>query len=249
MQNTLENKPSKMPRVVAYLRVSTNEQAESGAGLDAQLHACRTFADRAGFEWIGHQSDEGIGGATAIERRPALLAALAGLEAGDVFLVAKRDRIGRDPILVAMIESLVGRAGARIVSAAGEGTDGDGPGDILMRRIIDAFAEFERLLIRSRTLSAMESLKRRGRKAGTVPYGWRAVDDGTPSKSGGMAAKLVEDLEELKVIGIIAGLDHSGLSLRQIANYLDAHRIRSRSGRPWSYSSIRAILRRGDRTP
>lgn len=59
-----------------------------------------------------------------------------------MLIVAKRDRLGRDPMVVAMIESAVKRKGARIVSAAGEGTDSDSPTDILMRRMVDAFAEY-----------------------------------------------------------------------------------------------------------
>jgi DNA invertase Pin-like site-specific DNA recombinase len=60
-----------------------------------------------------------------------------------VLLVAKRDRIGRlDPLPMAMIESAVRRKRARIVSAAGEGTENDDPSSILMRRMIDAFAEY-----------------------------------------------------------------------------------------------------------
>ena len=42
---------------------------------------------------------------------------------GDVLIVAKRDRLGRDVLNVAMFERLAERKGARIVSAAGEGTD------------------------------------------------------------------------------------------------------------------------------
>ena len=42
-------------------------------------------------------------------------------------------------------------------SAAGEGTDTDGPTDILMRRIVDAFGEYERLIIKARTKAALRS--------------------------------------------------------------------------------------------
>jgi hypothetical protein len=53
-----------------------------------------------------------------------------------VLLVAKRDRLGRDVLNVAMIERLLERKCARVVSAAGEGTEDDGPTSILMRQII-----------------------------------------------------------------------------------------------------------------
>jgi DNA invertase Pin-like site-specific DNA recombinase len=100
-----------------------------------------------------------------------LLEAIASLNKGHVLFVANLDRIGRDPILVAMIEAAVRRRGARIVSAAVEGTEGDGPSDILMRRIVDAFAEYERLVIKARTKAALQPKEGCGEKTGgAVPY-------------------------------------------------------------------------------
>ena len=105
--------------IVAYLRVSTLSQAESGAGLAAQEDACR----RAAPSLASVYRDEGVSGSTGLDKRPALLAAIGELGKGDALLVAKRDRLGRDPLAVAMIESAVKRKGAKIISAAGEGTD------------------------------------------------------------------------------------------------------------------------------
>src|SRR5436190_2047236 len=82
----------KIMRAVFYRRCSSDEQAESGAGLGAQLDACRAHADRAGLEVAGDFSDEGIGGAAPIDKRPGLLDALALVGKGDVLLVAKRDQ-------------------------------------------------------------------------------------------------------------------------------------------------------------
>jgi DNA invertase Pin-like site-specific DNA recombinase len=90
------------------------------------------------------------------------------LKPGDSLLVAKRDRLGRDPIVVAMIESAVVRKGARIVSAAGEGTEGDEPSHVLMRHLIDAFAEYERLIIVARTKAALQAKKARGERVGYI---------------------------------------------------------------------------------
>lgn len=83
--------------------------------------------------------------------------ALSILGSGDVLLVAKRDRLGRDPLIVALIEAAVSRKGCRIVSAAEEGTASDGPTDVLMRRMVDSFAEYERLVIKSRTRAALDA--------------------------------------------------------------------------------------------
>ena len=154
---------------LAYLRVSTDQQTDSGAGLEAQYEACR----KAAGELAGVYRDAGVSGSTGLDKRPALLEAIGVLNPGDVLLVAKRDRLGRDPLVVAMIESAVQRKGARIMSAAGEGTGSDSPSDILMRRIIDAFAEYERLIIGARTKAALRAKKARGERVGGIPYGYQ----------------------------------------------------------------------------
>ena len=111
-----------------------------------------------------------MSGGLALEKRTILLDALAALAKGDILLVAKRDRLSRGEMMTtAMIEAAVKRAGARIVSAAGEGTESDDPASVLMRRIVDAFGEYERLLIKARTCAARRAKKARGERTGQVP--------------------------------------------------------------------------------
>lgn len=212
----------------AYLRVSTEQQTQSGAGLDAQLDDCT----RAAGNLSGVFRDEGVSGKTGLDKRPALLDAIAELEKGDTLIVAKRDRLGRDPLVVAMIESAVKRKGARIVSAAGEGTDSDSPSDILMRRLVDAFAEYERLVIGARTKAALQAKKSRGERTGSIPYGYRC-DDGT---------NLTPDTDEQDVIAQVQQLQTEGLSLRAIAARLTAANRPSRGGAAWHPQTIKNIL-------
>jgi len=122
----------------AYLRVSTQEQAESGLGLEAQVAAITKAFGEPGAVY----SDEGISGSKA--DRPALGELLDSLQPGDVVAVAKRDRLARDLFLTLWVEKEAKKAGARIVSAAGEGTENDDPASGLMRHMVDAFAEYER---------------------------------------------------------------------------------------------------------
>ena len=156
----------------------------------------------AGAAVVGPFSDESVSGAAGLDKRPRLLDAIAELGQGDVLLVAKRDRIARDPIVCAMIEAVVSRKGARIVSAAGEGTEGDNPTDVLMRRIVDAFAEYERLLIAARTRAAMQAKARRGERCGTIRFGFDLGADGT---------KLVANDAEQRAVGIIREMRTPGI--------------------------------------
>lgn len=211
----------------AYTRVSTEQQTQSGAGLDAQHDACL----RAAGTLTGVYRDEGVSGSTGLDKRPALLELIAALDKGDTLIVAKRDRLGRDPLVVAMIESAVKRKGARIVSAAGEGTDSDSPTDILMRRMVDAFAEYERLVIGARTKAALQAKKARGERTGSIPYGYRC-EDGT---------NLTPDADEQDIIQQVLHLQAEGLSLRAIAARLTALGKTSR-GSAWHPQTIKNIL-------
>jgi len=231
-------------RAVVYLRVSTDEQAASGLGLDAQRHACEVWAGREGCPAVGPFEDD-VSGAAPLDKRAGLLDALAALEPGDVLIVAKRDRLGRDPINVAMIESAAGRKGCRVVSAAGEGTADDDPSSVLMRRMIDAFAEYERLIIKARTRAALAAKRRRGERTGQTPYGMAVVDDGRRSKKSNLPVALVPDPAEAAIVAEVKTLAAAGWSLRKIAGELDARGVRPKSGGPnWSHTSIRVLIRR-----
>ena len=231
-------------RALACLRVSTDDQAEAGNGLNAQLDSCRQWCAREGREFVGPFLDEGISGAAPLDKRPGLLDALGQLGAGDVLLVAKRDRLGRDPLVVAMIEAGAARKGARVVSAAGEGTDNDDPTNVLMRRIVDAFAEYERLVIKARTKAALGAKRRRGERTGAVPLGYVVTDDGRRSKKGRPLA-LAEVPAELAALATIRGLRAEGLGPRAIAREMTARKVPTKTGRRvWSESTVRGILAR-----
>lgn len=233
-----------MPRAIIYCRVSTAGQAESGAGLGAQEDAARRHAERAGLGVLGPFADEGVGGATPLDGRPALIEALAHFTPGDVLLVAKRDRLGRDPIVVAVIEAAVAKRGGRVVSCAGEGTEGDDPASILMRRVIDAVAEHERLINKVRTRSALLAKRLRGERTGSVPFGYALVDDGRRSKTEQPVA-LVADPAEQATVALIRDLHDAGWPLRRIAAELGRRGIPpKKGGASWSTGSLARILER-----
>lgn len=223
-------------RAVLYLRVSTEEQAKSGLGLEAQHAACLAYARDVLRLPIGPEHvDKNVSGKTPPSGRKALTAALADLQPGDVLLVAKRDRLARDDFAMAMIQHEVGKRSARIASAAGEGTDSEEPGAILMRRMIDAFSEHERLVIAARTKAALRAKLARGERLGAVPYG------SARNPAGGDG--LVPVPEEQAALAMIRAMRAGGASLRAIAAELTKQGIRPRRGKAWQASSLRSILR------
>lgn len=219
---------------IMYIRVSTGEQAESGAGLAAQVAAIEGFAARAGITITGRFEDAGLSGAAGIEDRPGLAAAVGALRRGDVLMVAKRDRLGRDVMLTMTIERTVGRRGASVVSCDGIG-NGDGAADQFMRTVMDAAAQFERGLIRARTRAAMGAKRKAGERTGELPFGWALGTDG----------KLVPVAQEQEVIARIEALRADGMSFRAIAQVLtDAGIITKKGVSKWTHTTVRSILQR-----
>lgn len=219
---------------IAYIRVSTADQAESGAGLAAQVAAINAFAKRHGLTITETFEDAGISGAAGLEDRPGLAAAIGRLRRGDVLLIAKRDRLGRDVLNVMMAEKVIAKRGASVVSADGVG-NGDGAADQFMRSIMDAAAAFERNLIRARTKAAMAAKRKAGERVGEVPFGWTIDAEG----------RLVEDADEQNVLAKIVACRQAGMSLRKIAAILtESGCVTKKGGTAWSHSTVQSILER-----
>ena len=218
-------------RAVAYLRVSTEDQA---LGPEAQRAAIEGWAARQGVRVLSWHIDQGVGGATPIEDRPGLLAALRDLEDLDAGLVvvAKWDRLARDIMVAAMVERMVERVGARIVSADGVGV-GDGPEAALMRAMVQAFAAYERALIRARTSAALRALRAKGQRAGEVPMGYRLGED---------KKALLEDAGEVEAIGQARKLRSEGWSFRRIATEMERRGLRPRGTR-WHAMTVSRMVR------
>jgi DNA invertase Pin-like site-specific DNA recombinase len=162
------------------------------------------------------------------------LEAIAGLDKGDVLLVAKRDRLGRDPIAVAMIEAAIKRKGARVVSAAGEGTESDDPTAVLMRRIVDAFSEYERLVIGARTKAGLQAKKRRGERVGQIPLGHDLADD---------RKRLVANPDEQQAITTVRTLRAEGRTIRGIVDEMNARGIPTKENGRWHIPTVARILK------
>jgi site-specific DNA recombinase len=224
----------KSRKAIGYVRVSTDQQADSGLGLDAQRQTLRAAADRLGLPLATIYEDAGLSGSLSLEDRPGLLEVVAAVGRGDTLLVAKRDRLGRDVVAVAMIERLVTRKGARVVSAAGEGTDSDEPTALLLRRIVDAFSEYERLLAGARTKAALRAKRAQGLRAGNVPFGFSLGADGR---------SLVPCASERATLAVIAECREAGYSLRDIAEELNRRGLRTRSGAAWRHEYVANLLR------
>jgi DNA invertase Pin-like site-specific DNA recombinase len=149
-----------MPRVALYARVSTQEQH-----VEPQLHALRSYAEARGLEVGGEYLDEGISGAE--DRRPALdrLVADARRRMFDFIACVKLDRLARSVHHLTSLAREFQALGIDLV-VLDQAIDTSTPAGRLLFHVLGSIAEFERDLIRERTVAGMTSAKRRGARIG-----------------------------------------------------------------------------------
>jgi DNA invertase Pin-like site-specific DNA recombinase len=226
-------KIGRIVRIIGYIRVSTDQQVESGLGLQAQKNAITEYATKMNAHECEIFSDEGFSGSLALDKRPGMLEAIGALKKGSILVVAKRDRIGRDPLVMAMIESAVKRKGAKIISTAGEGTETDDPSSIFMRRLVDAFGEYERLIIGTRTKAALKIKKDKGQRVGHIPFGKKLADDGI---------HLEPNHDEVEILHVMSKLKAKNIPIRTIAKSMNSNEQFNR-GAVWNHASVHRMLK------
>ena len=219
---------------IGYMRCSTQEQASEGVSLDAQRAQLEAWAKREGTRLVSVFADESVSGGAPIDKRPGLLKALEAVKRDTVLVVVKRDRLARDAFLSAWLEKEIKRRRGRIVSIAGEGTESDDPSAMLMRRLVDAFSEYERSVIRARTRAAMQHKRANGQLVGTIPYGFDLDPDGRT---------LVANETEQAILADIRANRSNGWTLQRIATDLSDRGIPTKKGlRRWSHQAVAYML-------
>jgi DNA invertase Pin-like site-specific DNA recombinase len=210
-----------MKTLIAYYRVSTQAQGRSGLGLEAQRDAVRAFATAEGAEVVFEYTEVETGkGADALDRRPQLAAALKHAKKEKAAVcVAKLDRLSRD---VAFIASLMVQKVPFIVAALGTNADP------FMLHIYAALAEQERRMISDRTKVALAGAKARG-----VQLGNQAQADRNRHEAAQRANVLSP---------IFAAF--AGQSAGAIARELNARKIGTPTGAPWSAKTVIRVQER-----
>src|SRR5262245_37985651 len=145
--------------LVAYLRVSTDRQAERGHGLDVQRDTITKWSVANDHRIAMWTQDEGVSGANSLDTRRGLYEACGALQSTSAsgLVVYRLDRLARDLILQETLIGMVWKSGGRVYStSAGEDQyldsshESDDPSRKLVRQILGAVAEYERAMIRLR---------------------------------------------------------------------------------------------------
>jgi site-specific DNA recombinase len=221
-------------RAIAYLRVSTEKQADEGVSLDAQRAKVLAYAQLYDLELVDVVVDAGES-AGSLER-PGLRRALKALKRGEAaaLLVVKLDRLTRSVRdLGLLIEQHFGTKGAVLLSVS-EQIDTRSAAGRLVLNVLTAVGQWEKEAIAERTSAALQHKSQAGEfVGGAPPYGMRLAADGV---------HLEADPAEHAVIARTAELRRAGLSLRDVAAELAAEGKLSRSGRPFAAAQIARML-------
>lgn len=146
--------------IIGYLRVSTEEQARSGLGMDAQRSRIEDEAKRRGWD-VQYLSDDGYTASNL--NRPALATALFALRNGeaDALVVSKLDRLSRSLMDFASLMETA-RSQRWAVIALDLGVDMSTPSGEMLANVLASFAQYERRLISQRTTDALAALRAKG---------------------------------------------------------------------------------------
>lgn len=147
-----------MPRVFAYCRVSTPDQTTEN-----QLQEIAG----AGFAVAPQRAiTETISGSVEASQRPGFASLLVKMEAGDVLVVTKLDRLGRNAMDVRATMDRLEAMGIRVHCLALGGMDLTSPAGKMTMGVINAVAEFERDLLIERTQAGLSRAKAEGKTLG-----------------------------------------------------------------------------------
>lgn len=222
-------------KVLAYMRVSTKEQASDSAfGIEAQKDIIESWEKQTGHTIPKFYIDKGYSGST--QDRPKLQTMLQDIKHMpdvDAVVVPKFDRWARDTFLHLYLEKELKVQEVELMSATEDSMNNDDPTTRFQRTLMSAMAEYEREMIRIR----MEGGRRQkaesgGHATGRIPYGYRKGEDG-----------LEIHPREAECVKQIFRLRNDGMSLRKIANIVNSLGYSTKKGNDFRAKTVSRILK------
>ena len=215
-----------MEQYIAYYRVSTPRQGQSGLGLEAQRTAVLSFLNARSLHKEFTDVETGKN-----DVRPELLKAIdLAKQTNSTLLIAKLDRLSRN---LTFISTLIDTKVKFICADMPDANE-------LTIHIFGALAQWERKRISSRTKDALAELRKRGKKLGSPQNFTDNVRKMGPKK---MTDKANSNPNNLKSKKLVQLLSRDGKSLRQIANELNEAGFRTSQGKYFKPEQVRRLAR------
>jgi DNA invertase Pin-like site-specific DNA recombinase len=222
--------------MIAYYRVSTKKQGDSGNGLEAQKATVAAHVAKNGCELVAEYVEVETGKKHDLDNRPALRKAVAHAKrAKAVLVVAKLDRLLRSTVVHAMLKT----SGLKFVCC-------DQPdANELTLDILAAVAANEVRTIAERTRAGLAVVKAKGTKLGSHRDGYKPMTEearslGRAASAKVRAAQTREAYDDL--FAMVESLRTQGSSLRAIATTLNAEGYETRTGKRWNPVQVSRVL-------
>jgi len=219
-------------RAVIYVRVSTDKQAASGVGGEAQEQACRKYCELRGLEVLEVVADSAVSGMEEAAKRPGLqrVIEIIGSHAkGDVLVVVyKLDRLARSQRIIWELLDPRGKFGLPLASATQDFNTATPIGRAMVG-MLGVWAELDWENIRDRNMAMQRAARARGSRIGGPRMHERG---GQP------------DPEKVEIVLMVQDLYSKGsYTLKTLAEKLNADGIPSPRGRRWHGSTVFSALR------
>jgi len=221
-------------KTVAYIRVSSIDQADNGHSLAAQREKVEGYAKLHDLDLVAVIEDGGVSAKTL--DRPGLKRALAMLDRGDAsaLLVCKLDRLTRRVAdLGKLIDGYFGEKGKAALMSVADHIDTRSAAGRLVLNVLASVSQWEREIIVERTTDAMQHLKAGGKVYCRPLMGFDAV-----------GGKLVANDAEQALIGRMKAMRADGMSFARIADRLNLDRVPTKRGGTWASMTVKKILDR-----
>jgi DNA invertase Pin-like site-specific DNA recombinase len=223
-------------KVVIYLRVSSEQQAERELSIPAQREALERYTDEKGWIIIGEYIDEAKSAKS--DDRPDFQRMIAASQQPnkdfEVILVHKFDRFSRNRTDHVVYKALLKKQGVVVLSAT-EPTEPDTPHGMLLEGMLEVISEFYNMNLKHETVKGMKENAIQGfHCGGRAPFGYRLVRNGSK-----VNYELGPD-EEVKIIKQMFNMAAKGMGGKKIARILNEQG--TPAGRRWSPSTVLAIL-------
>lgn len=224
-------------KIIAYYRVSTKRQGESGLGLEAQEADVRVFAHGHSCNIVRAYHEVETGTKHSLGNRPELRKAVAHAKrSGATLVVAKLDRLLRSTVVCNLLKT----SGIQFIAC-------DNPhANALTIDILAAVAEDEGRRISQRTKAALAAYKARGGVLGARRPECRGNLSAAARGKGIKAAAVARTQKACEaytdILEQMDTLRDTGFSLRDIARRLNDDAHTTRRGKPWNASQVARVL-------
>lgn len=215
---------------LVYARYSTHKQ-DAGVSIENQISRCKEYAKFKSFGIVDIIQDLAISGGVN-RTRPGFMELLARVERAECDLILTYDltRLSREMLSLLALERFLNEYDCLLYTVEGQVDTSSVEGfmSFAMRAL---YGEIERRVVKHRTKSAMQHLKRNGKVYNHAPYGWKREGD-----------HLVEVPQEQSVIQLVNGSYSQGLRLADIQRMLDKKGIKTRVGANWQPQQVKNLI-------